>query len=154
VTDEDSAESEPADLASLQCPFDLTALPTLAASELRLLWINDWYDGPIDAVAEYRGERCLFALADPNLIASSRDWVWLLLRFSPEDLAEEEHWHRLFLQHVGDHWNCTGETHPPASGQHDLFYKPYKERSARDLTHYVPIGVVHQMPEPKGQRIG
>ena len=36
---------------------DLTALPKMAPTDLRLLWVNDWYDGPLEAVVENAGER-------------------------------------------------------------------------------------------------
>ena len=29
---------------------------------------------------------------------------WLLVRLTPEQAAEEERWHLLFAQHVGEHW--------------------------------------------------
>jgi len=41
---------------------DLAESPQLAAADLRLLWVNDCYDGPLEAIVEHEGARCLMLL--------------------------------------------------------------------------------------------
>ena len=130
-------------------PTDLGTLAALDPGDVRILWINDWYDGPIEAVAEYRGERCLMAVHDPAVVGTDRPWRWVLYRLSPAERAEEERWHRLYVEHVGAHGDCTGEAYPEPSGQPDRFYGPYGERPPRALARLEPIGWLATMPEPK-----
>jgi hypothetical protein len=129
--------------------IDLGSLASLAVHDVRIAWINDWYDGPIEAVAEYQGERCLMIVHDPSVIGTDQPWCWVLYRLAPEARAQEERWHRLFVEHVGAHWDCTGEPHPEPSGQPERFYVPYHERAPRELALLEPIGWIAAMPEPK-----
>lgn len=43
-------------------PADIALLAELDVSDVRILWINDWYDGPIEAVVEYQGGRHLMVV--------------------------------------------------------------------------------------------
>ena len=129
--------------------LDLSSLSELDVAGVRLLWINDWYDGPIEALVEYRGERLLMLVQDPDVITTNEPWRWVLFRLTTEQLAEEDRWHRLFVEHVGPHWDCTGGPHSEPSEQPARFYAPYKERTPRDPNQLEPIGWIATMPLPK-----
>ncbi len=130
-------------------PIDLGSLSELAVEDVRILWINDWYDGPIEAVAEYRGERCLMVVHDPDVITTALPWRWVLFSLTPSQREEEERWHRRFVEHVGAHWDCTGGPHPIASGDHEQFYGPHRERRPRSLAQHEAIGWIASVPGPK-----
>lgn len=128
---------------------ELAALKKIAPKDLRLLWVNDWYDGPREAIVEHEGEKCLMILHG-ELDGSDRPYRWLLIRLSPEQLADEEKWHALFVEHVGDHWCFHGSaiTHPPPSGEAspEKFYGPYGERPPLDIAKSTVLGWADEMP--------
>jgi hypothetical protein len=130
---------------------DHGALPKREASELRLLWVNDWYDGPLEAVIEHAGERLLMVLESRNAADHDKPMRWILFRLTPEQWTEEERWHALFERHVGHHW-CFH--HDAAAEQPDLpesqdtkrFYEPYANRTPRVLDPASACGWVDEMP--------
>lgn len=136
-------------LVSAGPPINLALLAEIHAGDVRILWINDWYEGPIEAVVEYLGVWHLMVVHDLAVIATDLPWRWVLYRLSSEQCEEEARWHRLFIEHVGAHWDCTGELHPAPSGQLDLFYGPYNARPPRDVGRLASIGWLRSMPAPK-----
>lgn len=130
---------------------ELSALPKLGASDLRLLWVNDWYDGPLEAVVERGGERCLMVLygdggdGTPNV---ERPMQWVLYRLSPAQWIEEERWHELFEEHVGHHWCFDHElpTEPEEPRDAKRFYEPYAARTVRTLATDSAFAWVDEMP--------
>ncbi len=128
---------------------DLSSLSKLAPSDLRLLWVNDWYDGPLEAVVEHRGERCLMVLHNHDF-ASDKPYEWIVLRLSPEQLAEEERWHTLFAENVGDHWCFHAHVKMHAEGAEGRdpakFYDAFKTRTPLDLSKSEVIGWLDEMP--------
>jgi hypothetical protein len=129
---------------------DLAALVKLAPGDVRLLWVNDWYDGPLEAVVEHGGERCLMVLHDPTSLGVEGFYRWVVFRLSPEQRAEEERWHALFAEHVGEHWCFHPETPHAFEGNGpldpDRFYSAYAGRGPVDLTGNAPVGWLDEMP--------
>lgn len=127
---------------------DLTALPKLAPTELRLLWVNDWYDGPLEAVVEHAGERQLMVLHGESQADDEMPMRWVLFRLSAEQWVEEERWHALFEEHVGHHWCFHHESPPESPEGHDArrFYEPYAKRTPRLLDTDAACGWVDEMP--------
>lgn len=126
----------------------LSALPKLEPSDVRLLWVNDWYDGPLEAVVERAGERLLMVLQSmPEPRADDARWQWLLYPLTPAQWEEEDRWHALFEEHVGHHWCFHHEAMPePESRDPARFYEPYKSRKALDLSSNVPVAWLDEMP--------
>lgn len=127
---------------------ELSALPKVEPDRVRLLWVNDWYDGPVEAMVEHAGEHCLMLLHDERAIGSDEPLRWILVRLTPEQRAEEERWHALFARHVGEHWCMHPDPHPTNPGPRDteLFYRPFRERSARDFRNNDVLGWLDEMP--------
>ncbi|MBX3185547.1 MAG: hypothetical protein KF819_00975 [Labilithrix sp.] len=125
---------------------DISTLPKLAASELRLLWVNDWYDGPLEAVVEHDGARCLMVL--DGTIDVENAMRWLLFHLTAEQWVEEEKWHALFEEHVGHHWCFDHEERPEPETPRDpeRFYGPYRSRAPLDLSSARPFAWVDEMP--------
>ncbi len=128
---------------------DLANLQKLAADELRLLWVNDWYDGPLEAVVEHGGERCLMVLntgPGHQTVDVEKPMQWVLFRLSTEQWTEEERWHALFEVHVGHHWCFHGEPpgEPAEAHEPKRFYDPFATRAARTLGK--AVGWVDEMP--------
>ncbi len=116
---------------------------------MRLLWIDDFYDGPIAGIAEVDGARVLFEMIDRGLLGSETGprtfWV---IHLDSTQLAEEERWHELFCKFVGTHSDCTERERSlsPAS-EHHLFYDSYSKRhvpnySENEVLGWFQIGLV------------
>lgn len=127
---------------------ELDELPKRQATELRLLWVNDWYDGPLEAVVEHAGERQLMVLHGHDAMDVEKPMRWVLFRLSAEQWKEEERWHTLFEEHVGHHWCFHHDPQPePLEGlDGTLFYEPYAKRTPRTLDASAATGWVDEMP--------
>jgi hypothetical protein len=133
---------------------ELSALKKIAPGDFRLLWVNDWYDGPIEAVVELTaGEPCLMVLHSEDPTSDKSPYRWLILRLTPEQRADEEKWHALFVEHVGDHWCFHDDTttyphpkKPSATPSPEKFYDQYRARSPLDVSNNEVLGWADEMP--------
>ena len=128
---------------------ELAQLAKIAPDELRLLWVNDWYDGPLEAVVEHSGERCLMVLHHED-IGADQPYCWLVVRLAAAQLADEEQWHALYAEHVGEHWCFHGHAvdHPPPSSDPapERFFDAFRRRPDLDLSHGSVVGWADAMP--------
>lgn len=128
----------------------LAALRKIRPDEVRLLWVNDWYDGPLEAVVEHAGERCLMVLNDRSSLGDEGGpHRWVLIRLTAEQAVDEEWWHALFVQHVGEHWCMHKEPHARVVGPQDpeLFHRPLRARPPREYATDEVIGWLDEMPQ-------
>ena len=128
---------------------DLDKLPKLAPGDLRLLWVNDWYDGPLEAVVEREGKRCLMVLHSGGLLETDKPMKWVLFHLTAGQWEEEERWHHLFEEHVGHHWCFHYDPPRPEPGEardSRRFYDPYAGRTPRTLDLQEAVGWVDEMP--------
>jgi hypothetical protein len=127
---------------------ELSTLRKILPAELQLLWVNDWDDGPLEAVVEHAGQACLMILHDED--ANADAYRWLLIPLDAPQLAEEEKWHALFVEHVGDHWCFHGSkvAHPDPVGEAEpeKFHSAYKSRPLLDLSGNDVLGWADEMP--------
>lgn len=129
----------------------LERLPKLSSSDLRLLWVNDWYDGPLEAVVELRGARCLMVLHHHD-VASENPYRWVVFELTAPQIAEEQKWHALYVEHVGDHWcfhDASVVAHPVPVQPRDpeRFRALYEQRQDLDLSSNVALGWTDEMPK-------
>jgi hypothetical protein len=97
-----------------------------------MLWIHDYWDGPLSGMLVYNGKLRWFECCDvaPETgDAGSRHY--LVRDLTEPQIAEEEQWHALFVEHVGDHWTAhedgyRGTVKP--NEEHAKFYEPYSKR--------------------------
>jgi hypothetical protein len=72
----------------------------ISEDDIQILWVGNWYDGPLDGMCLYKGEKHWFTCKD--------EWgedFWRrfnVVKLTPEQIAEEEKWHSLFVEKVGD----------------------------------------------------
>jgi hypothetical protein len=117
---------------------DPAGLPQINKNAFRILWCDDWYDGPISGLLLYQDRRYLFATFDELDDGTRRLFVF---EPSKEELRQEEDWHRLFVQKVGSHYTyldakgieCTPE-------QWREFYDVYEKRAKPDYSDNSVIG--------------
>lgn len=121
------------------------AIREIPRAEVRILWVNDFYDVPLQGMADVYGARFLFDIIDRETLGtdeeSHRYW---LIALSPEQLREEEGWHDLFCRKVGTHFDYTGRSAPAKEDVClDEFYEPYRLRAQPDYTSNEVIGWFH-----------
>lgn len=132
--------------------LELSALPRLRPGDVRLLWVNDFYDTPLEAIVEHEGARCIMVLHDHCSVTDDA-LRWVVFRLSPEQLAEEQRWHDLFAEHVGEHWCFHREPHRPAAAAAgatptpERFYDAYRTRTPLVLEAPSAIGWLDEVPQ-------
>lgn len=124
---------------------DLHKHPEIPLGELRVLWIHDYWDGPLSGVLAHRGrlrwfECCNFSEEAEGEVEPRR---YLLRDLTDAEIADEEKWHALFVEHVGDHWTAhedgrQGTMKPQA--EHAKFYEPYSKRTPPDCSTHPILG--------------
>jgi hypothetical protein len=120
----------------------LSNVQEVARTEVRILWVNDFYDGPLQGVAEVHGARYLFDIIDREALGTEDESrMYWLIALSPEQWREEVGWHELFCRKVGTHFDYTGRPVPPAEEVcPDEFYEPYRHRKQTDYSDNEVIG--------------
>lgn len=129
-------------------------LPLLEAGEVRLLWVNDWYDAPIEAIVEHRGTPCLLRLADPSALEAGSGVRWLLYPLAVDQLAEHRRWHDAYVRDVGGHWCFHEDAHDlvanpdaiTAATGAEKFLAEHHDRSPVALEELVPTGWLDALP--------
>jgi hypothetical protein len=118
---------------------DLANVAKIDARDLRLLWIDDYYDGALSGAVLVAERLCWFAFCGE--VADRRRYTVHAL--SDAEAANERHWHDLFVEHVGDHWTYDEDgsrgTVKPLS-EHAKFYDAYAKRAPVDYTRNAILG--------------
>jgi hypothetical protein len=94
-------------LANLMNGGDYRAAPELSKGEYRLLWVAGHYDVPISGGVEYQGRLHWFQMWNAAVWyeTESPAPIYLVVRLSDQQAAEETHWHNLFAQMVTNGWD-------------------------------------------------
>src|SRR5687767_5680056 len=82
-------------------PDTLSEVAEVSAPAVRVLWADDFYDGPLSGIAEVGGRRFWFEMIDRSTLGheEGRRRYWLIA-LSPEQLNDEERWQDLFCTHL------------------------------------------------------
>jgi hypothetical protein len=86
---------------------DYRVVPELSKDKYRLLWVADYYDVPINGGVEYQGRLHWFQMWHPAVWyeTESSAPIYLVIRLSNQQAAEETHRHSLFTQMVTKGWD-------------------------------------------------
>lgn len=71
--------------------------PEIAA---KMLWYENWYDGPTDGVCEFEGEKFWFVWTDGE---DDHTRIYAVTRIDPEVLAEMVRRHEIYRDICGPH---------------------------------------------------
>jgi len=121
---------------------DVAAVPEIPLQEIVHLWSNDFYDGFLVGMAEWRGTRYFYDLIDYDRLGSEDEGrsYWSIV-LTPEQLRDEEAWHESFCRNVGTHFDFTGRPAPIAKEMRpSAFYTPYNERASVDYGSNPVVG--------------
>ena|ERR1051325_2045953 len=122
---------------------DLGQTRKISRNQVRLLWHCDFWDGPINGLCEFNSRKYWFTLLDDGepdaLDALPRKFA--LVELSPEQLADEERWHKLFREKVGTHCDLE-EPHPEVKPKesHREFYEAHEKRAKPDYSSNAIVG--------------
>lgn len=132
----------------------LTPDRRLAADEFRMLWVDDWYDGPLAGMVERGGELLYLAVHERGALGRDTPWRWVVLRLAPAARAEQERQHAPFAHHVGEHWCMHTVPHPEIeegrSASH--FYQQQATRPPLTRADCEVIGWLDDAPPPERRR--
>lgn len=109
---------------------DLGCVPRI---EVRFLWHNNWWDGPLEGMCEYKTKKYWYHCHHENYKKTAKYWRrYGVFKMTPEELAVEEKWHQLFVEKVGDHFDCDERGHRKNSELrpyrlHNEFYDEFKK---------------------------
>ena len=123
-------------------PDGFSVVAEVPAAAVRLLWVDDFYDGALSGIAEWEGRRFRFEMTDRSTLGQEegprRYW---LIALSPEQLSEEQRWQELFCMHVWTGFDYRGrpENRAPPS-EHAKFYEPYAARAVPDYSGNEVVG--------------
>ena len=117
----------------------LDGLPRLRG--VRILWFNDWYDGPVDGVAEFEGLEYWFADIDDF------QHTWPARRYVLHPICKEQataEWtlHRECQLRTGLGGCCQPACPGPVEGTADLasWWRDYPDPHSPDYVTVPPVG--------------
>jgi hypothetical protein len=100
--------------------------------EVKFLWHDDWWDGPLAGMCEHKGQKYFYFCHHENYRKTHKYWRrYGVFKLTPDELVEAEYWHNLFVEKVGDHFDCdegkrrSSELKP--YDMHHEFYDAYKD---------------------------
>ena len=120
--------------------FDQAAHARILLDELQLLWVDDYYDGPLSGMLTYRNRLHRYECPDGPMAIERR---YVIRELSDEEIADEQYWHELFVRHVGDHMTFRNDGQRGAvrpSSEHSKFYEPYGKRTTPDYSMRPIVG--------------
>ena len=133
-------------------PDNYRDLPQIPFADVKLLWHDNFWDGPLSGLLLWRNERLWFQMQEeyePPGGVEPVPWPWyrrfLVIRLTAGQLGEEEQWHELFRRCVGTHTDYRhDETTEPATvhpkEQWAEFYDAYNRRVPPNLSANEVVG--------------
>lgn len=115
-------------------------LPLIPKTEYKLLWHDDYWDGPVQGMLEYKGEKLYFMMHKDGEYKKGTDSFTLrtftVYKLKPDILARQMDWHKLFQRLVGTHTDYENETSGKFSAQTHPNWESFFERKKKE---YDPI---------------
>jgi hypothetical protein len=134
-------------LLELATTEDLVRLPKIDWHSAKLLWHDDYCDGPTSGLFLYQNKRYWFQVFDKSEDSNSPDYFrrFVILELTENQMKEEVHWHELFVEKVGTHtdYDESGKrvigALKPKENWHE-FYDAYEKRQKPNLLNNIVIG--------------
>jgi hypothetical protein len=106
------------------------SVPKIEESDLNVLWLDDYYDGMLIGMLEYKNNKYRFEIIT-DYIENIQSRIFAIIELTQEQIDEESYWNSLFKKYVGNHNNFDSDEeliqHPQTI--HHFFYDHYKKRS-------------------------
>jgi hypothetical protein len=133
-------------LADITGTADYQRTPRIDRAEVRMLWHDEFWDGPMSGMLIHQDRECWFQMVAESEDEASGWYRWFaVLVLSPEQHAEEQQWHELFRECVGGHSDYPESGRRPAGDvrpreQWSGFYDLYRQRVPRDFSRCEVVG--------------
>ncbi|GAA3915726.1 hypothetical protein [Litoribacillus peritrichatus] len=116
--------------------IDYSGIDLLQMPKLKWLWLNEFFDGPLQGIVEVEGKLGICCFVEESDNESEQGWYrkFVVLELSDEQIKAEQYWHNEFVKYVGDHFKCNPDSSRITVGaqkpksEWDKFYVPYKEK--------------------------
>jgi len=81
--------------------FSFIALPNIYWDDVEILYYVNYYDGPLDGMMRYNGDKYWFTCIDERyrhagVEETERQRVFVLYKPYESQIAEQDHWHNYF----------------------------------------------------------
>jgi hypothetical protein len=122
---------------------DYREYPEIPLGELRILWIHDYWDGALSGMLGHRGRLQWFECCSFSEEGGAEQRRYLIRDLTDAEVADEEQWHALFVEHVGDHWTAredSGQETTKPQAEHAKFYGPYSKRTPPEYSTHPILG--------------
>lgn len=107
--------------------------------ELKMLWYDDYYDGPLSGLALYNNKKVWFNMKENRYDNIFHTRTFNIYELTKEQLEEEEYWHHRFRNEVGHHTDY-GDQYAAFKtvDNESIFHKFYKdiEKAAKKFDDY------------------
>ena len=106
------------------------SLPKLRSTEIEIIWLNDYYDGPMSGILRFNEE--LFWFDATQFCDTWEESGWHrrfgIVRLSKKELSKEMEVHEDFERYVGLHNSFVHLKPPPKfeKNKQDLFYEKHQ----------------------------
>jgi hypothetical protein len=134
-------------LLELATMEDLVRLTKIDWHSAKLLWHDDYCDGPKSGLLLYQNKRYWFQVFKDNEESNLSDYLrrFVILELTENQMKEEVHWHELFVEKVGTHtdYDENGKRVIGALKPEEIwheFYDAYEKRQKPDLLNNIVIG--------------
>ena len=109
---------------------DYLSVPRIPKDSVRLVYHNNYWDGPISGVVKFDGKRYYFDQCDEEENGKRR---YVMYELSDEQWKEEDYWHDLFRTHVGTHteYDENGKRGIGATKEREEWEKYYSKEASR-----------------------
>jgi hypothetical protein len=106
------------------------SIPKIEESDFRVLWMDDYYDGMLVGMLEYKNIKFRFEIIS-DYTETIRQRIFAIIELTQEQINEESYWNDLFKKYVGNHNNFdSDDLKQQPQTMHHLFYDQYKQRPA------------------------
>jgi len=98
--------------------------PKVPEKDVKFLWENDRWDGPLNGMCLYKDKKMWFECAGED---DDRYRRYILIELTPDELAKEEKWHNLFREKVGTHTEYENGKRSGKVKSHETHHEFYDE---------------------------
>ncbi len=118
-------------------------LPRIERADVKLLWADGYWDGPLSGVLLYQGREYWFQmildLVDDEFVDYRK---YAIVELTDDQLGEEEYWHNLFREMVADYSDENGHLGTGVKPQEtwDTYYEARAEAKPREYSTNPVIG--------------
>lgn len=105
------------------------------SSEISLLYTNDLYDGPLEGVCEWRGEKFYFYVKD------LKPRTYYLIKLTPEQLENDEKLHSAYQKYVESYpYIAEGSVSHRKDAEWDKYHRECEKYSDQEILQEQVVG--------------